>query len=92
MNKILYGHSSSTGSVFSALATEPAPSRGRVPATPAVPKEVINAVYSHIRAVRALGRGSINTNEIAKALSLPSKDVERAVSTLGRKGVKVLGK
>jgi hypothetical protein len=49
-----------------------------------------NAVYSHIRALRSLGRTSINTLEIATALSLPLKEVDRAVVALKSKGVKVI--
>jgi len=51
--------------------------------------EIRNAVYAHIRAIRALGRTTINTSEIATALSLPIDEVNRAVSTLNSKGVKV---
>ena len=49
-----------------------------------------NAIYSHIRAVRALGRKSINTLEISQALSLPLVEVDRALKALKRKGVKAL--
>ena len=46
------------------------------------------AVYTHIRALRALGRTHINTVEIAEALNLPLKVVEQIVGKLTRKGVK----
>jgi len=46
------------------------------------------AVYSHIRAVRALGRTNINTTEIADALSLDLDEVNRAVARLRKKGVR----
>ena len=55
-----------------------------------VSKSTENAIYSHIRAIRALGRTEINTNEIASSLSLPVSKVNRAVSSLRKKGVKVL--
>lgn len=48
------------------------------------------AVYAHIRAIRTLGRTSVNTAEIAKALSLSISQVERAVAGLKDKGVKVV--
>lgn len=51
---------------------------------------VQNAVYAHIKAVRTLGRTTINVSEIARSLALPIKDVTRAVSALRSKGVKVV--
>ena len=48
-----------------------------------------SAVYAYIRAIRALGRTQINTLEIAAALSLSLAEVNRAISSLGKKGVKV---
>jgi len=54
-------------------------------------KNVENAVYSHIRAVRALGRTTINSVEIAEALNLPLSEVQRALENLGNKGVKIAG-
>jgi DNA-binding MarR family transcriptional regulator len=53
-------------------------------------KSIQNAVYAHIRAIRALGRTEINTSEIADALSLPVAEVNRAISSLKKKGVKAL--
>lgn len=53
-------------------------------------KAVQNAVYAYIQAVRALGRNQLNTTEIADALSIPVVEVNRAVSSLKRKGVKKL--
>jgi DNA-binding MarR family transcriptional regulator len=53
-------------------------------------KGVQNAVYAYIRAIRALGRTRINTSEIADALSLPIPEVNRALSSLKRKGVRAL--
>jgi hypothetical protein len=49
-----------------------------------------NAVYGHIRALRALGRTKVNTAEIAQALSLPLEEVHSIVGILKKKGVKVL--
>ena len=53
-------------------------------------KGIQNAVYAHIQAIRALGRKEINTVEIADALSLPVSEVNRAISSLKKKGVKAL--
>jgi hypothetical protein len=60
--------------------------RGRMRAS----KGVQNAVYAHIRAIRSLGRTQINTSEIAAALSLPVAEVNRAISSLKKKGVRAL--
>lgn len=49
-----------------------------------------SAVYAHIRALRALGRTSVNTSEIAGALSLTVAQVGAAISNLQSKGVKVV--
>lgn len=53
-------------------------------------KNLVNAVYAHITAVRALGRKTINTQEIADALNLPLAAVERSILLLKKKGVKFL--
>jgi len=51
---------------------------------------VQNAVYAYIRAVRALGRTEINTSEVAAALSLSVAEVNSALSSLRKRGVKAL--
>jgi DNA-binding MarR family transcriptional regulator len=53
-------------------------------------KSVENAVYAYIRAVRALGRTTIVTSEVAGALSLSVADVNRAISSLKKMGVRAL--
>jgi hypothetical protein len=53
-----------------------------------VSKGIENAIYAHIRAIRALGRTAINTRELASALSLSIGEVNRAISSLKKKGVK----
>jgi hypothetical protein len=50
--------------------------------------KIERAVYSHIQAVRTLGRTKINTSDIADALSLNVSDVNRAVTKLRAKGVR----
>ena len=56
----------------------------------ATKSKIEKAIYSHIRAVRALGRKEITTAEIAEALSLSVKQVNAAIGALKSKGVKVL--
>jgi hypothetical protein len=51
-------------------------------------KKIENAVFGYIQAVRALGRTTINTTEVARALDLNLADVERTLSALRRRGVK----
>lgn len=53
-------------------------------------KSIESAVYAHIRAVRALGRDKINTADIAEALSIPVAEVNRAILSLSKRGVKTL--
>jgi hypothetical protein len=53
-------------------------------------KGVQNAVYAYIRAIRALGRTKINTCEIADALSLSVAEVNLAISSLKKNGVRAL--
>jgi hypothetical protein len=52
--------------------------------------KIENAVYAHIRAIRALGQTSVNTSEVAAALSLPVGQVNSVLSSLKRRGVKLL--
>jgi predicted transcriptional regulator len=82
-----YAESTSTDSVFPIFDRRDAPVKPRP-----VSKAVVNAVFSHIRAVRTLGRKGINTKEIAAALSLPVSEVDRAVKMLDAKGVKIASK
>jgi hypothetical protein len=53
-------------------------------------KSAENAIYAYIRAIRALGRTNVNTLDIADALSLTPAEVNRALSSLKKKGVKTL--
>ena len=50
---------------------------------------VVSAVYSHIRAIRSLGHTTVNTADIARALSISTQQVETSLSALKNKGVKV---
>ncbi len=52
-------------------------------------KDVEKAVYAYIRAVRALGRETINTLDISRALSIPLPRVEKAAERLESKGVRL---
>lgn len=55
-----------------------------------VDKSVEGAVFAHIKAIRSLGRTTVNASEIAKALDLPLGNVTIAVASLKSKGVKVV--
>jgi|SRR5450755_702202 len=52
-------------------------------------EEIFNAVYSHIRAIRSLGRSTVNTSDIARALGLALSDVQESITRLKSKGVKL---
>ena len=53
-------------------------------------KKFERAVYAYIQAIRVLGSEQVNTEEIADALSMPIGEVERAVRSLRKKGVKAI--
>lgn len=53
-------------------------------------KNTENAIYAYIKAVRALGRVTVNTIDISEALSIPVSDVNRAIHALEKKGVKIV--
>ncbi len=53
-------------------------------------EDIEDAVFKYIEAVRAIGRTRVNTSEIAEALSLNPRDVERAARNLHARGVKAL--
>jgi hypothetical protein len=52
-------------------------------------KNIESAVYSHIQAMRALGRTKINTVEISRALGLSLAAVDNTLQSLKKKGVRV---
>ena len=62
---------------------------GPVQPKPAAKLSLVDAVYWQIRAMRALGRETLNASEIASALGVSLDDVARAVHELQEKGVKV---
>jgi hypothetical protein len=82
------------------LSTESTTTRGQFQLSDDVPnvrrrqtranKNVENAIYTYMRAVRALGRTKIDTGDVANALSLPLDQVNGALSSLKKKGVKTL--
>jgi hypothetical protein len=59
------------------------------PSKSASRKELEAAVYNYIRAVRALGRDTIDLIDIAKALSLSINEVQSTLPALKEKGVKI---
>lgn len=90
-NLLVVGSTDSTGSTFAALAGD-LPVRGRHASPKAPAPKTVNAVYGYIRSVRALGRDSVNTADISKALALPQSEVDRAVALLRDRGVKRQGR
>jgi len=76
------GHSSTTSAI---LAPEGPAKRAKAP-----PKKLVDAVYAHVRALRSLGQTRINTADIADALSLNRREVERAISALEDRGVRTI--
>lgn len=87
---------SSTSSVFGVSAETPTKPQVQLPQhrlrKGPVPKLVVNAVYAHLRAMRSLGRVSVNTADIATSLGLSQSEVKEAVRLLKDKGVKVQGR
>lgn len=80
---------SPTASTSSATLTTPTAAPQKVKKRAASPdKSVENAVYNHIRAIRALGRTDIFPSEIASALGLSAPAVMSALTSLQSKGVK----
>jgi biotin operon repressor len=52
--------------------------------------DVESAVYSHIQAIRALGVTRVDSTQIAKALGLPKRIVDKVIPSLLDKGVRVI--
>ena len=77
----------------SVVAPAKVPRRRKRMAAPDRPssKDVEAAVYGHIRAMRALGRTKLNTDEIAAALGLSVNQVNQTLGALKKKGVKWRG-
>jgi hypothetical protein len=55
-------------------------------------KKIENAVLTYVKAMRSLGHTRTGTEAIARALDLPRRDVDAVVRTMGKHGVKVVGK
>ncbi len=53
-------------------------------------RDIESAVYSHIQAVRALGVTRIDSLQIARALGISRRIVEKTIPSLSDKGVKVI--
>lgn len=65
--------------------------RGQVVQDGSASDAIEAAVYAHIRALRALGKASANTADIALALNLPVSIVHQAAENLKSKGVRLAG-
>ena len=85
-NGIIHGIGTSTSSMITVVASS-SPSKS-------VPKinntQIVDAVYGHLRAIRALGRTKASISEIAKSLNLPYNQVESALADLHQRGVRPL--
>lgn len=77
-----------TDHLYTVRAITNAPPRKPKKSTLNDPAGVEGAVYAQIQALRALGRTSVNTTEIADALKLPISLVNETVARLRQKGVK----
>lgn len=66
------------------------PSMGRRRSSAPVSESIESAVFAYIQARRHLGQTVINTADIAEALDVPRREVERAAANLKSKGVKPL--
>jgi Holliday junction resolvasome RuvABC DNA-binding subunit len=53
-------------------------------------KNIESAVFSHIQALRALGVTRTDASEIARGLKLGQSEVEKTISSLVKKGVKIV--
>lgn len=85
-NRVVSSGGTSTSSVITVIASPTSPkSVQRVNN-----KNIIDAVYGHLQAIRALGRTKASISEIAKSLNLPYNQVESALADLYQRGVKPL--
>ena len=80
--RILTSGTSSSDSQFVRGAGDRRPTRSN--------KDIEGAVYAYIRAVRALGKTSVNSVDISRALSLPLGRVDQALQGLKGKGVRII--
>jgi hypothetical protein len=55
----------------------------------AASQNILNAVYSHLQAVRSLGKTQLDAETIANALSLSERDVLKALVALKARGVRL---
>lgn len=97
VEKIHVGATSSTAATMTTMFANtgmvalgsPATKMSVVAKTGVNAKDVQNAVYGHLQAVRALGRTEVTSDEVAQALRLPRATVEKAFRSLASKGVKI---
>jgi hypothetical protein len=91
--------SSSTGQAFIHRETPTAPAtRIEVPLPPTKRQvsrtealDAETAVFLHIKAIRSMGRTSVNSIEIAQSLGISHAAVVAAIIKLQNKGIKVAG-
>ena len=96
-DEVFWATSTSTASVYK-LTRDLPPMKARIAAPMSsktdqrIHANLEKAVYGHIRAVRALGRQTINTADIARALSVPVSAVDQVIVRLQSKGVKKIAR
>ena len=47
-----------------------------------------SAIYTYLRAVRALGKSQVNSSDVASALDIPEREVRRIMTGMTEKGVR----
>lgn len=53
-----------------------------------VSKAKADAIYTYLRAVRALGKDRVTSSDVASALQLPEREVRKIMSDMTDKGVR----
>lgn len=54
------------------------------------PKVQHEAIFTYLKALRSLGKTRVSSAEVASALSLPEREVRRAMAAMAEKGVKAI--
>jgi hypothetical protein len=80
--------STTSGVTITKVAVATPRTTGAEPQAASEAENLERAIYGYIQAIRALGRETATSAEIAKALSLPESKVVAVLPTLRRKGVR----
>ena len=92
--KFIFGRSAATSenSTFGVFLPDVAYKKAGQEASVKRTLAIHGAVYSHMQAMRALGHKKVNTEQVAKALSLPLSEVDEAIKGMKEKGVRLASK